>query len=704
MKIPHFFFGTGMILFYKTTMFQLNSDSNYYILGLLDYDSNYNFHLYKLHFISFYINSYTPVVKHIVLEMSCSKIVSCFETKSNYIICFYLDTNYEYEVIVFDENLNSKNFEVLFKNENIFDMEMFYKCVHFKDNAGAFLYYETEENIVVQFKEYDSNGEISNYFNSIQKINLDNLQQYTNIKLSDMIKLDDSKFCFICVKSNNEVMNIIIVNNFSEEVIKIRYYEYRNALLSNYYFGNDLSISLYNGLIAMSSSNYLGTKGENQYVSLIIFGYPNSTDFDFDITENLTNFKNVYINLRDKVKIENNLFGYILYGIKIVDYTDGYLIRSTLRKEQILKGEILINETLITLVLSRSQNIPQNGKIVYAAISTDPDYENLDDYTHSINKDFCGEDNCDKEEEFYKKKLFEGRNSYCNIVINSDNITNICDDENCAVCLSSKTSSCVTCKYLHESNGSSKTCLSENESLEILAGQTTYISKNENNNEVISSTIFVTNSLTTIKTSDENFNDENFSTAFNSPIDSTIYKEKNDSSNTILPIETNLINENEKSQESSGIIENIISNITTDDSKMIESSSLKDLNYQVQSTILENNINLEDIISNVTNNTDNKLCYEKDIIKNKCNDEEINMNKIEEIKIYLLNNTYTTDDNIIIKTKNVIIQLSSLEEQKNSNNINISNIDLGECENKLRESNHIPKGEQLAYLILFRHI
>ena len=82
--------------------------------------------------------------------MSCSKIVSCFETKSNYIICFYLDTNYEYEVIVFDENLNSKNFEVLFKNENIFDMEMFYKCVHFKDNAGAFLYYETEENIVVQ--------------------------------------------------------------------------------------------------------------------------------------------------------------------------------------------------------------------------------------------------------------------------------------------------------------------------------------------------------------------------------------------------------------------------------------------------------------------------------------------------------------------------------------------------------------------------
>ena len=241
------------------------------------------------------------------------------------------------------------------------------------------------------------------------------------------------------------------------------------------------------------------------------------------------------------------------------------LIRSTLRKEQILKGEILINETLITLVLSRSQNIPQNGKIVYATISTDPDYENLDDYTHSINKDFCGEDNCDKEEEFYEKKLYEGRNSYCNIVINSDNITNICDDENCAVCLSSKTSSCVTCKYLHESNGSSKTCLSENESLEILAGQTTYISKNENNNEVISSTIFVTNSLTTIKTSDENFNDENFSTDFNSPIDSTIYKEKNDISNTILPIETNLINENEKSQESSGIIENIISNITTDD-------------------------------------------------------------------------------------------------------------------------------------------
>ena len=42
-------------------------------------------------------------------------------------------------------------------------------------------------------------------------------------------------------------------------------------------------------------------------------------------------------------------------------------------------------------------------------------------------------------------------------------------------------------------------------------------------------------------------------------------------------------------------------------------------------------------------------------------------------------------ENKIIRTENVIFQISTLEEQKNSFNPNISTVDLGECQNILKK-------------------
>ena len=51
-------------------------------------------------------------------------------------------------------------------------------------------------------------------------------------------------------------------------------------------------------------------------------------------------------------------------------------------------------------------------------------------------------------------------------------------------------------------------------------------------------------------------------------------------------------------------------------------------------------------------------------------------------------------ENFIIKTPSVSFQLSSLDFQKN-NNLNLSTVDLGECENKLREEYNISKEYRL---------
>ena len=60
----------------------------------------------------------------------------------------------------------------------------------------------------------------------------------------------------------------------------------------------------------------------------------------------------------------------------------------------------------------------------------------------------------------------------------------------------------------------------------------------------------------------------------------------------------------------------------------------------------------------------------------------------------MLNYNYTKENKIII-TKNVILQLSKLEDQKNSENIDLSNIDLGKCEYLLRKKNNISDDESL---------
>lgn len=58
-----------------------------------------------------------------------------------------------------------------------------------------------------------------------------------------------------------------------------------------------------------------------------------------------------------------------------------------------------------------------------------------------------------------------------------------------------------------------------------------------------------------------------------------------------------------------------------------------------------------------------------------------------------------TNNNTIIQTENIVLQLSTLEDQKNSNNQAISSIDLGDCEELLRdEYDDIPDNESLVII------
>ena len=84
-------------------------------------------------------------------------------------------------------------------------------------------------------------------------------------------------------------------------------------------------------------------------------------------------------------------------------------------------------------------------------------------------------------------------------------------------------------------------------------------------------------------------------------------------------------------------------------------------------------------------------CSNEKILNNDCLDQKIEKNKIEEIGNILQNQvTNSSFNNVIIKTKNAIFQMTSIEEQKNDDNNEISSIDFGECENILKKWTNNP--------------
>ena len=599
------FFNTALNYFKIAAIFKMKAKDDYYIIGLMaqtKISSDCNFILMKILFNSINIESYSPIIKNATLksDKSQSYISSCFESDNNYIICFYKDDSSNYTMVVYNQELEFQKSDTITSTSN--NGNYFFKCVHFTEDTGAFLYYDTN-SVSVKFKKYFQ-GNILDHFNNNSQISITNNNFKTEVKMNDMIKIGDKKFCFITMGQDKRSLNLIVVNNYDNTNFKIRYYIIHTYNLYIYEFTEQLKSTLYNGFIALASNGKFNN--QNGYGTLIIFSYPNSTDFSIDISDNLTSFVNPVIKLYEECKIENNIFGYIFRGIQIYNFSEGLKLLNENDEKEIIKNEIILNDTNIELILTKNINIENDLKIEYIMVLTEPEYDDYNLYPETINNSYCGT-NCDEEKSKFIKSLHHGRTSYVNISFDKNNISSNCS-ENCAFCLKEeKESPCIICNFLYESldNGKRK-CLNESEIPQ------TNLSTNEK----------------TILISEE------------APKPTVSNKEI-----------TNIITETENAH------------------------------YE--------NVNDEFITENININN----CTNEDIIQNKC-DEKISNSQMKYIKDSILNKNYTKE-NIIIKTKNVIVQLSTTNDQKNSDEPDISNIDLGECENILKKENNIPLEESL---------
>ena len=565
-----------------------STSDNYYIIGVL-YAIFINSNTYNCYFslIKFSISSLNGDVslvsksKNEISSAVYTESLSCYETSTYYIICFYKNPDNEYIVGAFCHS--SLNLEKTAKlQDGNDDIKMFFKCAHFYQDIGAFIYYSNTNlpYAILEFQRYSDNT-IYRYYNTI--ITFSNYSLYYHLILNDIIKVEDKKIIFAAASLNQKELYITSIYNYDQDKIVYKIYKINSFAYIGYNFLNIIRLEIYNNFLVLGSN----TNTTGPVSTLIIFSYPNSKDINNELTEfllknNDIKINNIKLEIKNLCNIDNNIFGHILIGFKIIEIykiTNEYL---SLEDGTEIQEEILDIDTTLKLVIQKNGNIYSNFTygIKYVCQSKEPEYEEYNSYPIFIEDTGI----TDKEQNYFEseRKSYFGRYSYYNFSLINE-LTEVGCDEKCQLCYNTNKNKCITCKR----------------------------------------------------------ND------FDLEEDYKICNE--DTSTTIISTIPEI-------KEIISIPESTISKLITEE---------------------------------ITCSFDN-------IIKGNCKGE-VNDEMAQDIYLYIKNhllNSTIKEDNLLVKTPSTTFQLTTVDYQKN-NNLNISMIDLGECENRLRTEYNISKEKDL---------
>ena len=691
-----------------------DNNNYYYFFPFINKDSSvYNFYLKKMYFSSTNIDSNNPVVKTYSLENACGKSISCFTTDSNHIICLF---NYDCigfnlnPLLVYTSNLYigiySSNLNKIaeiptdyFMYDITSDFPFFSKCVHLEGKTGAFIFYKSTILLTgrsmdtfptIIFKTYDGGTSLNDYFSSIPYVELSRKEFKDTSLLNDLVKISNNKLCFISTSTTKEILYIVLLNLINREKIILRYYTINIFSKYTFKFLGDIRLHLYNNYVAFGFSfcrqRPCESKTDLHYAGFMLFSYPNGTDYYLNLKEYLFNNNNIKIHdlkidLKENIKIDNNVFGLTFSNIKIKEINNCNNINffSSLNINTYIEVNSSINENEKIKVSFNSYNIVQ-CLIKYIYIITEPDFDKYNSYSERI---YFGREDTESE---FTKDTYQSRILDYYIII-EENFQTVCTDHNCDLCLEENQNYCITCKYNYSiynngNNTKNKICYPNDE-----IDKTTQIE--DDATQLIETTQINDDTSQLIETIQ--INDDT------TQLIETI--QIND--NTTQLIETTQIND-----DTTQLIETI--QINDDTTQLIETTQLKiDTTQLIETTQLKidttqiiNHIQIKNFITEeiIKNEDDPNSCLKEEIIKNECKDGKMSDAQVDEIYNAIKEKILTEDykgENTIVQTENVIFQVSTLEDQKNNDYPNISTIDLGECENILKSKYNISKEDSL---------
>ena len=689
----------GKRIFYKSTkdafsnyeiysirgsLFNLK-DSNIFIYGCIAKYQNQN----KLTIFQLILDkkekleSLTPLIHRIFNNTYSAdgNSVSCFYFENKY-VCLYISSlwNKRFAIVCLDANLNKVvsyfDYTVSYMTKNVF-----FKCIHLKADQGLFIFFNNiGGNIpypVITIKHIREN-EIVNvpWLKPYTYILLNSYVFNPDLNVNDIIQLnkdngqdkpnDNILVCYSSVSTENQILYIVMLNIFENRgrKVKIRYYAIKIFDLYHYKINSGLRLDFYvNSFITLTSVFCREINCRNTYSSLIIFNYPNSTDYYHNIVSELfekneINLKSLSlkIDLNKLIILENNIFGFVFYGIKIISFKNCDDINFS-RSSYLLKE----NEIIIPQINKKNYELI-NCTIEFAYQVTEPDYTIFENLADKIITTY-GDDSRNIFEN--TNMIYTGRTSYYNLYLN-DSLTNNCNN-NCGLCFDDNNKDCIACT----SNYTIKEDKDKNKKK--ICFQDQIFQETESSTELI-----IEKNTEQSKESIEENHTNQIKDKHTEAIDDQITQKEIDNQEEII---------NDKPNERSNkITEEINVQITQKQNENQEEiKTQKPTEKSTEKTI--------------DSTTIKKTCTNEEILSSKCTSgvvtEEQFQSLQDQIKTEILNNKTYHGENNIYQTENVVLQLSKLEDQINNNNSSISSIDLGKCEEILKQKYNIPNDESL---------
>ena len=372
----------------------------------------------------------------------------CLITQNQYIECLDMDEEQIFYIRLYDKNLNLIKKIKLEKNlsppERAFST--YHEAVFLKNEISIFLYYKDISNNnakpIALFKNLNNNNLVD--LNSIGKITLfKNIKYYLSDSENSFTILNDHYFALasLTIYSNHHLI-ISLFNLFNnDKSLRVHYFD---IPLKNLY-----DIDYHSNLISFYHNDYIGVHfiqlKNNYYINtMLLFSYGNSSDPEpiYNIFEKYNKEKNnIYeIKLSDYIYLDNNIFCYVLTGIKIISIPDTSTGIQILKKDskQIKKDEVISLDEILSITYSTNiQNI-KKGNYLLIFTPTLEEAGNQDFLKCQINLDYFGEQidiswNPDKFTGRVTKFRFSVGNCYKNCGMCSEESDNP-NEQKCETC------------------------------------------------------------------------------------------------------------------------------------------------------------------------------------------------------------------------------------------------------------------------------
>ena len=300
----------------------------------------------------------------------------CAITNKQYIECIEMNESQMYVIRLYDRNLEFLKYYELEKNKAPSDRAFYtyHEVILLKEEITIFVYFNdisdnSAKPLIILKNLITKNGEVElvdlSEFISKEKI-YNSLPYFISDSENALAIINEYYFALASITSyENKHLLITIFNILNDG----------NTMYTNYFdvpIKDLYDISYYANLKAFGYKNGLGIqfdhkKGLEYRSGFIIFGYGNTTD-PTPVKNLFTNYESYIIKPYDYIKIENNVFCYVLVNIIITDLPDlstGIKVLKASNSRQLVVGDVLnIYDEIKITYKGNKDDIPRGKYIV----------------------------------------------------------------------------------------------------------------------------------------------------------------------------------------------------------------------------------------------------------------------------------------------------------------------------------------------------